>query len=195
MARLVKILLILIAAFVGVGVLAAIALFLFLDPNDFREDISAGVEGATGRELVIEGDLSLSVFPWIAVEIGRTRLGNAEGFGSEPFLSFDKAHLSVRLLPLLLRQEIAVGTASLDGLTVNLQVNSNGVTNWDDLAGADEAPEEAPDESPGTSPQAGGASGKSTTPEIANFVITNANISYTDAATGSSSSISYSSPI
>jgi len=182
MARLVKLLLILIAALVGVGVLASIALFLFFDPNDFRENISAGVKDATGREFVIEGDLSLSIFPWIAVEIGRTRLGNAEGFGSEPFLSFEKAHLSVRLLPLLLRQEIAVGTASLDGLTVNLQVNNNGVTNWDDFAGADEAP--------GTSAEAGGASGKSSTPEIANFVISNANIIYIDAATGSSSSIS-----
>ena len=188
MARLVKILLILIAAFVGVGVLASIALFLFFDPNDFRDNISTGVNEATGRELVIEGDLSLSIFPWIAVEIGRTRLGNAEGFGSEPFLSFEKAHLSVRLLPLLLRQEIAVGTASLDSLTVNLQVDKNGVTNWDDLAGAGEAPDEAPDEAHEEATD--DASGTSTTPEIENIVVTNANVTYTDAAAGSSSSIS-----
>ena len=88
MVRLAKILLILVAAFVGVGILASVALFLFFDPNDFRDEISASVKKETGRDLVIEGDLSLSVFPWIAVEIGRTQLGNAKGFGDEPFLGF-----------------------------------------------------------------------------------------------------------
>jgi AsmA protein len=180
MARLVKILLILIAAIVGVGVLASIALFLFFDPNDFRDNISTGVKKATGRDLVIEGDLSLSIFPWIAVEIGRTRLGNAEGFGSEPFLSFEQARLSVRLLPLILRQEISVGTASLDSLVVNLQVDKNGVTNWDDLTDTEQAPEEDADE----------PAGDAVMPEVANIVVTNANVTYTDAAAGSSSSIS-----
>jgi AsmA protein len=181
MARLLKILLLLIAAFIGVGVLASIALFLFFDPNDFRDEISDAVQKTTGRELNIEGDIELSIFPWIAVEIGSTRLGNAEGFGDEPFLSFDRARLSVRLVPLLFRQEIAVGTASLDRLVVNLQVNQSGVSNWDDLADAgEEATTEADDEeSTGTA-----------SIDIANVAVTNASISYIDAAAGSSSSIS-----
>jgi len=180
MARLLKILLILVAALVGVGVLASIALFLFFDPNDFRDDISVAVNKSTGRELVIEGDIELSIFPWIAVEIGRTRLGNAEGFGDEPFLSFDSARLSVRLLPLLLRQEVAVGTASIDRLAINLQVNRSGVSNWDDLVDAGEAPAAEPtgDESAGTD-----------SIDIANISVSNASISYADAAAGSSSSI------
>ena len=33
----------------------------------------------------------------------RTALGQAPGFGAEPFAEFDRAQLSVRLLPLLLR--------------------------------------------------------------------------------------------
>ena len=69
MGRLVKILLLGVAGVVGLLMICAIALFLFFDPNDFRDEISAEVKGATGRDLVIEGDLSLSVFPWIAVNI------------------------------------------------------------------------------------------------------------------------------
>ncbi len=180
MARLLKILLLLIAAFVGVGVLASIALFLFFDPNDFRDEISGAVKKATGRDLIIEGDISLSVFPWIAVEIGRTELGNAQGFGDEPFLSFEEARLSVRLLPLLLRREVAVGTASLDSLTVNLQVNKAGVTNWDDLADAGEAQPDEP---------SGDESASSSAIDIANISVSNASISYSDAQAGSSSSI------
>lgn len=180
MARLLKILMLLIAAFVGIAVLASVALFLFFDPNDARDEISEVVKKKTGRELVIEGDISLSLFPWIAVEVGRTQLGNAEGFGSDPFLSFEKARLSVRLLPLLLRQEITVGTASLDALNVNLQVNKSGVSNWDDLADAGETTSDAPAKEGSDSDQA---------IEITNIVVSDANVSYADAQAGSSSSI------
>ena len=176
MARLVKIALIGVAALVGLAVIAAVALYIFFDPNDFRDEISTAVTEATGRELVIEGDLALSVFPWIAVEIGKTSLGNAEGFGDKPFLSFEQARLSVRLMPLLLRQDIAVGTASLSGLAVNLAVAKNGRNNWDDLAGGETAPAETADgETAGTG-----------TLDVANVSVENAQLSYVDAQAGSS---------
>src|SRR5688572_32892076 len=122
MGRFLKILLIAVAGLVGLLIVAAIALLLFVDPNDYREEIAAKVKQATGRHLVIEGNLSLKVFPWVAVEVGRSSLGNAPGFGDEPFATFEQARLSVRLLPLILRQEIAIGTASLDSLVLNLMV-------------------------------------------------------------------------
>jgi AsmA protein len=181
MARLVKILLVVVAAFVGVGIIAAAALYLFVDPNDFRDEISSAVKKSTGRDLVIEGDLSLSIFPWIAVEIGRTELGNAEGFGDEPFLSFDNARLSVRFLPLVLRQDIAIGTASLEGLAVNLAVAESGRNNWEDLASAGpETPttgEDAETAQPGTL-------------DVANIRVSDASLSYVDAQAGSSFEVS-----
>jgi len=180
MARLVKFLLLGLAAVVGIAVIAAAALYLFFDPNDFRDEISSTVKKSTGRDLVIEGDLSLSVFPWIAVEVGRTRLGNAEGFGEQPFLSFEYARLSVRLMPLLLRQDIAVGTATLEGLSVNLVVAKNGSNNWDDLSGAETATAEATD-------TAGGDAG---TIDVANVSVTDAHLTYVDAQAGSSVALS-----
>ncbi len=180
MARLVKIVLIGVATLVGVAVIASVALFLFFDPNDFRDEISTAVKESTGRELVIEGDLSLSIFPWIAVEIGQTRLGNAEGFGDKPFLGFDQAHLSVRLLPLLLRQDIAVGTASLEGLTVNLAVAKNGRNNWDDLSAGETTTTETADSGDDT---AG-------TLDVANISVEDAQLSYVDAQAGSSVELS-----
>lgn len=180
MARLVKIALIGVAALVGLAVIAAVALYIFFDPNDFRDEISTAVTEATGRELVIEGDLALSVFPWIAVEIGKTSLGNAEGFGDKPFLSFEQARLSVRLMPLLLRQDIAVGTASLSGLAVNLAVAKNGRNNWDDLAGGETAPAETAD----------GEAASTGTLDVANVNVEGAELSYVDAQAGSSVALS-----
>ncbi len=180
MAKLGKYFLYLVAGIVGIAVIAAVALTLFFNPNDFRDTISAQVRNATGRELSIEGDLSISVFPWLAVELGRTSLGNAEGFGDDPFVSFDSARLSVRLLPLVFSQRIAVGTASLDGFEANLAVAADGATNWDDLM-------ETAGDPPPEPVDAGGAGDVAL--DIANVSLRDARINYSDAQTGSTYTI------
>ena len=182
MGRLVRILLFGIVGAIGLAVVAAVAMYLFFDPNDFRDDISAQVKAATGRDLVIEGDLSLSVFPWIAVNIGRTRLGNADGFGDEPFLSFEEAKLSVRLAPLLFQQTVTIGTATLDTFSLNLEIAADGRANWDDLA---EAGESAPVEDTGDTD-----TGDGQTLDIAEIRLSNASISFRDAQAGTASTIS-----
>jgi len=179
MGRLVRILLLVAAGFIGLVVVAAVALFLFFDPNDFRDDISAQVKEATGRDLIIEGDLSLSVFPWIAVNIGRTTLGNAEGFGDRPFLSFEEAKLSVRLAPLLFQQTVTIGTASLDSFSLNLEIAADGRNNWDDLSAAGDA---APAEE---SAETGGGQAL----DIAEVRMSNASVSFRDAQAGSTNTI------
>lgn len=145
MGRSTKIFAWLVAGIFAVFAIAAIALTLFFDPNDFREEIATAVHESTGRELQIDGDISVQLFPWLAVEVGHAALGNAEGFGDEPFLVFDRARLSVRLLPLLFRQEAEVGAAEIDGLHLNLEVDARGRTNWDDLleAGNDDTSAES----------------------------------------------------
>jgi len=113
------------------GVLVAYLSFVF-DPNDYRERIANEVEARTGRSLAIEGDIGLSVFPWIGIQLGRTQLGNAEGFGDTPFARVEEVELSAKLLPLL-RSEIEIDRIVLNGLDLNLERNADGRTNWEDL--------------------------------------------------------------
>ena len=166
MSRVSKIFVWLIAGVVVVFAMAAIAFSLFFDPNDFREDIAKAVKESTGRDLVIDGEVDLQLFPWLAVELGHTTLGNAPGFGDEPFAELDRAELSVRVLPLLLRREVAIGKAEVDGLVVSLEVDRNGLRNWSDLI----APSSETD--PELPPEDGGAF------EISGLGISNATISY-----------------
>ena len=172
MGRFIKYFFYAVGALVALAVLAAISFALLFDPNDYRENISAGVKGATGRDLVIEGDLQLELFPWLAVQIGKSSLGNAEGFGDEPFASFDSARLSVRFMPLLLRREIVVGAAEIEALILSLAVNKQGVSNWQDLAEHAESDAAAETEGEATS---GG------TLDIAGIEIGNANLTYANA--------------
>jgi AsmA protein len=126
-----------IAGFVAGGlialiVLALVAVLIFVDPNDFRDDIERIVERETGRELTLAGDLKLSVFPWIALELGAASLGDAPGFGDEPFVSIEEARVGAKLLPLL-RGKMEIGEVRLVGARIRLITDEQGRNNWADL--------------------------------------------------------------
>jgi AsmA protein len=122
-------------------VLAAVILIpLFVDPNDYRDEIARAVEEQTGRSLEIQGEISLSVFPWLGLEVGAVRLGNPPGFGDEPFVELRSAGVGARLLPLLSRR-LEVSTLRLDGLRINLVKRADGSTNWEGLGGEEGAAE------------------------------------------------------
>jgi len=122
-----------VAALLGLLLLSAAAILLLVDPNDYRDDITAAVQNATGRELNIEGDLSLSLFPWLGLSLGETRLSNAAGEGVEKdFARVESVDINVKLLPLL-QQRIEMKTLHLRGLRVNLSRTVDGRSNWDDL--------------------------------------------------------------
>lgn len=137
MSRPVKIVLALAGALVAVVVAAMILVVIFVDPNDYKDDISKAVRDKTGRELSFQGDISLSVFPWIGVTTQGVTFSNAPGFGEKPMLKLKSADVSLRLMPLL-SGSVALGTVEVDGLEVNLMRNSAGKTNWDDLVSADD---------------------------------------------------------
>ena len=150
MIRIVKISGILLGLAVIVLAAAGVIFALIFDPNDYKDQISSLVKSRTGRILTIQDDLSLSFFPWIGVETGTVILGNAEGFGPEPFARIDSARLSIRLLPLFKRQ-IEIDTVKLYGLNVSMAINSQGITNWDDLSGGQPPQTVSKSGTPGTS--------------------------------------------
>ncbi|MEJ2060917.1 MAG: AsmA family protein, partial [Gammaproteobacteria bacterium] len=110
------------------------------DPNRYRGDIEAAVKDATGRTLSLKGDIQLSYYPWLGLKLGATSLSNAPGFGAEPFASAKAIELHVALLPLIFQRSLQLSTLGLDGLTLNLARNRQGVTNWDDLTKQKQAP-------------------------------------------------------
>ena len=109
-----------------------VALPFIIDPNDYRDEISGLVESKTGRQMTIEGDLKLSVFPWLGVSIGKVRLANAEGFSPDNFAAIEAAQVHVKLMPLLKRQ-LEMDTLTLKGARVNLAVDKSGKDNWSDM--------------------------------------------------------------
>tara|TARA_B100000676_G_scaffold64157_1_gene63619 strand:+ start:1051 stop:1953 length:903 start_codon:yes stop_codon:yes gene_type:complete len=120
-----------LAVFVVVG--AAIVLIpMLVDPNDYKAGIADATKAQTGRELKNEGDLKMTVFPILGVEVGPLSLSNAEGFSAPVFLKSERTQVRVNVLPLLTEQRIEADTIEIYGLHVNLEQNKSGATNWDD---------------------------------------------------------------
>jgi AsmA protein len=124
-----------LGALVGLAVIGVLVVVWFVDPNSFKSRIESAVRDATGRELTLAGDIDLALFPWLSLRTGEGRLGNAEGFGAEPMISWQSAQLGARLLPLL-RGELVADRITLRGADVRLVRRSDGVANWEGLGGA-----------------------------------------------------------
>jgi len=112
------------------GLLAVAAL---VDVDHYKPRIEQAVHDKTGRTLKIDGKLSLSVFPTIALALPKTTLSEHES--DQVFLSLDSARVSLALLPLL-SGRFEAGTASLYGLRASVDKHADGSTNLDDLTGA-----------------------------------------------------------
>jgi AsmA protein len=145
--RALKITGIVVGGIVALIVLALLAVVLFVDPNDYRDDIERVVESKTGRQLTLSGDLHLSIFPWLALKAGPASLGEAPGFGDEPFVSIQEARVGVRLLPLI-SGKVEVGDVRLAGARIRLITDEQGRNNWADLGAKDEAQAAPTDEQP-----------------------------------------------
>jgi len=132
MVKTLKYTLIAIGAVVGAIVLAIAVFIATLDPNRYKGDAEAAVKQASGRDLAIEGDLELQVFPWLALRTGKVTLGNAAGFEG-PFLTLTGARAQVKVMPLL-QGEVEIGEVVFEDADLRLEVDAEGRDNWSDLA-------------------------------------------------------------
>ena len=120
-------LLVLVALAVGGYVLAT------FDPNDHKDRIITAVKEQTGRSLAIDGDIKLSLFPWLGIQINKVSLGNPPGLGDnlseQRFATVGEAKVHLKLIPLL-EQQLVVDTVSLQELHISLLTDKNGRNNW-----------------------------------------------------------------
>ena len=125
-----------VSGFVVVLVVAAALWLANLDANEHKDWISNKVQEETGRNLLLDGDINVTLYPWLGLEANKVTFSNATGFGSEPFFYADYLKLRIKLLPLL-QEKYEIDTASIHGAVINLGRNEQG-TNWDDLASKEE---------------------------------------------------------
>ncbi|MDX8407066.1 MAG: AsmA family protein, partial [Mariprofundaceae bacterium] len=118
----------------GVLVVVLLVAPFFIDVNDYKTRIEQEVEDATGRHLSI-GAVQASLFPWVGVRLDDVHLANRSGFSGHDFLSVERLHVKLALLPLLNR-ELEIKQFEVASPKVYLERHSDGQNNWDDLVAA-----------------------------------------------------------
>ncbi|MDT3679624.1 MAG: AsmA family protein [Burkholderiaceae bacterium] len=165
--------------------LVALALIVFVatfDANRYKPTIVSLVEQHTGRKLDIDGDLSLSVLPDIALSMGKATLSGPKGEGR--FASIDSAKIGVALWPLLSR-EVRVQRIALDALSVDAVRHKDGSTNFDDLLArlkSQQPQSGAPQQGPASASEA--ASAAATTVTVAEIALHDAALGWRDEGSG-----------
>ena len=132
MSKPIKILLSILAVIILSIVIAIFTLPFFINPNNFKPEVIAAVKNNTGRDLTLTGDIKISLFPWTGISTGKMTLSNAIGFQEKTFASLEESAIKINLLPLFLNK-IEIDQVIIKGLILNLEKNSQGINNWDDL--------------------------------------------------------------
>ncbi|MBL4673883.1 MAG: AsmA family protein [Arenicella sp.] len=111
--------------------LAIIVIPQVVDPNDYRDELSALVKDKTGRDLTLSGDLKISVFPWLGVKTQGLSLSQPDGIEGN-MLSVDTAQLRVKLMPLL-SKKIELDTVVLERPIIKFVTLKNGMDSFSGL--------------------------------------------------------------
>ncbi len=118
-------------------VIAAVAVFaVTFDPNRYKGEIERLAREQTGRTLSIKGDIEMAFWPSLGAKVGGVSL--SERNAKDEFVSFDSAHASVKLVPLL-RGQYIVDSVSLSGLKARIVKGKDGRFNFADLVESAEA--------------------------------------------------------
>lgn len=111
-----------------VGLLAVFA--LTFDTNKYKPQLVSLVKEQKQRTLTLEGDIKLSFFPKIGIDLGKVVL--SERNSPEEFAAVNQLRLHLALLPLL-RKEVVVDEIRIDGLRASIIRHRDGATNYNDL--------------------------------------------------------------
>ena len=112
------------AALIGAGVLAYL-----VSRIDVRAEVERAVEGATGRDLTIAGDVGVSYWPVLGLHAADATLANVEGGRAPAFLTAADIHVGVELAPLLNRR-VVVRRVVFQQPRIALEVDAEGRPNW-----------------------------------------------------------------
>lgn len=112
------------AALIAAGLLAYLVSRL-----DVRTEVERAVEGATGRQARIEGNVGVSYWPVLGLRAETVTLANVEGGRAPAFIAADGVNVGVQIRPLFDRQ-VRVERLVLQRPRIALEVDAQGQPNW-----------------------------------------------------------------
>jgi len=162
-----------VAALVLLAVLTVLAVTLWVDPNRYRGQVEAAVTRATGQPFRIAGDLEISWYPWLALQMGPAQFGKKVGSTEPPLVEWQSARVGAKFIPLT-QGQLIIDRVGLDAPHFHLIKRADGSSNWDDLIASLKARAKEPSTGPDTVPG----------PQVAGFEVRKGQLEYKDEKSG-----------
>jgi uncharacterized protein involved in outer membrane biogenesis len=158
MSKPLKIILFAVGGFVGLLILVAVALLVFVDINVYKPQLEVAASRALEMEVRVDGRLGIGFFPGLHVTLQDVNIRNR---GTD-LASAKQASLGIDLLPLL-KKEVRIGKIALKRPRISIERGSDGKFNF-----------EKPDE----------ARGGSTALDLAKVSLSDGTLLYADKQSG-----------
>jgi AsmA protein len=161
---------------VVVAIAAAAVFALTFDPNRYKADIERLAKEKTGRTLSIKGEIKMAFWPSLGADVAGVNL--TEKGSDQQFVSFDAAHASVKLMPLL-RGEYIVDSVKLSGVKARIVKGKDGRYNFSDLTEGGDKKDPQAKKAPAPSD-----GGQSVVFDISSVSVEKASVAYIDQLAG-----------
>ena len=106
-----------------------------VDWNQYKDDIQDQVRSFTGRDVLINGDISITIFPAPALIANDVSLANVTGAHAKDLIHLSSLEVKVSLAPLI-GGSVKVERVNLVDPVIELEVLSDGRNNWKFEVGA-----------------------------------------------------------
>ena len=123
-------------------VISASALVFMFDANKYKNELAELAQAYAGRPVTLGGDVSLSLYPWIGVQLQDVTIGNQQSsqnnneteFSRNDFASIKRFEVNIKIIPLLFKR-LEIEKLVIHDLNVDFEINASGKNNWSDISG------------------------------------------------------------
>lgn len=136
MSKPIKMILVSAGGLIGLLVLVAAALLLFVDANAYKPRLEAAASAALGMEVTVQGPLGIRFFPGLRITLQDVQVRNRGG----AVAAAAEVRLGVEFFPLL-RKEIRVGSIAVKRADISIEQDREGHFNIGRTAADSDLPE------------------------------------------------------
>ena len=101
----------------------------YIDWNNFKAEIASKIKDVTGRDLVIDGDIHITILPAPALVVNKVRFANVRGAADKEMARFKSVEVRMAIKPLFQRK-VQFETIKLVEPVISLEVLKGGQKNW-----------------------------------------------------------------
>ena len=181
LGKIIKYILIIIPLLLVAVVVGAIAVLMNMDFNQYKPLIAEEAKKATGRDLVIAGDLSLEISLNPAIAVNGVTLSNAKWGARPEMVKVERFEARMALLPLVFGV-VEVKRIVLIGADILLEVDKKGRANFVMAPPGGKPPKK--EEAPAAAPEEAEDGGIGVIPVVREVEIRDSLITFTDAKAG-----------